>query len=154
MTGVPPEAFPQTPAAAPSPAVSLPTSPSATSAKGLPDDAIWVITHAGPSGPELPEESARTRKGWPTSAVRSLDPRPSAVPTDKLEQEMGKFLGSMGRLFDQAERPEQVRRGLRLEEIELAIEIGAEGEVRLVGVAGAKASGKGAIKLTFRRVAA
>jgi hypothetical protein len=39
-----------------------------------------------------------------------------------------------------------------LDEIELSVEIGAEGEIRLIG-SGAKANGKGAIKLKFKRVA-
>lgn len=117
------------------------------------DRAIWVITHSAPGGPELPEGSSRTSKGWPSSSShqRYVEPRASSVSTDKLEREMGKFLGAMGRVFDQAQAQAQKRQGLCLAEIELAVEIGAEGEVRLVGVAGGKATGRGAITLTFRR---
>ncbi len=64
---------------------------------------------------------------------------------------MGQFINAMGRIFDQAESQTQKREGLRLDEIELSVEIGAEGEVRLMGMGGAKTYGQGAITLTFRR---
>ena len=73
-----------------------------------------------------------------------------------LECQMAGFLGMVGRLFQQAD--EQIKRNqpchgtppsVQLSEIELSVEIGAKGEVKLV--AGGEASGKGAIKLKFTR---
>ncbi|MFM7447720.1 MAG: hypothetical protein ACKO24_03865 [Leptolyngbyaceae cyanobacterium] len=74
-----------------------------------------------------------------------------------LERQMAGFLGMVGRLFQQAD--EQMRSqstlptgtppSVQLSEIELSVEIGAKGEVKLV--AGGEASGKGAIKLKFTR---
>ncbi|WP_414579668.1 hypothetical protein [Anabaena sp. CCY 9402-a] len=61
---------------------------------------------------------------------------------------MTHFLEVVGRLFNRAEQ--QANGGMQLDEIELSVEISAEGEVKLIGN-GAKAGGKGAIKLVFRR---
>ncbi|MBD2625813.1 Pepco domain-containing protein [Trichormus variabilis] len=72
------------------------------------------------------------------------------VSTQKLEQEMTHFLQVVGRLFNSAEQQAKVNSGMQLAEIELSVEISGEGEVKLIGN-GAKASGKGAIKLTFKR---
>ncbi len=41
--------------------------------------------------------------------------------------------------------------GFQLDEIELTIEISGEGEIKLWGVGGGKAGGKGAIALKFKR---
>jgi hypothetical protein len=72
------------------------------------------------------------------------------VSTQKLEQEMTHFLEVVGRLFKSAEQQAKVDSGMQLAEIELSVEISGEGEVKLIGN-GAKASGKGGIKLTFKR---
>ena len=121
------------------------------------EDTIWVVTsHSSPAapGPNLPEGTLRTGKGIHSSHQRFIEPRPQKVSTQKLEQRMGQFLKAMGRVFDQAEQQAkqvQKRDGLRLEEIELSVEIGAEGEVRLMGMGSARTGGSGAITLTFRR---
>jgi hypothetical protein len=66
---------------------------------------------------------------------------------------MVSFLSLVGRLFQQADQqmqsPSGSQPGIQLSEIELSVEIGAKGEVKLV--AGGEASGKGAIKLKFTR---
>ena len=51
----------------------------------------------------------------------------------------------------EAEKEAKKTAGMCLDEIELSVEIGAEGELRLIG-SGAKATGKSAIKLKFKRV--
>lgn len=67
-----------------------------------------------------------------------------------IEEKMSAFLRMMSQVFRQAEQETHKTAGMSLEEIELSLEIGAEGEVRLIG-SGAKTSGKGAIKLKFKR---
>lgn len=74
----------------------------------------------------------------------------SRLKVAELEQKMSGFLGMVSRIFRTAEQETQKTAGLSLNEIELSVEIGAEGEIRLIG-SGAKASGKGAIKLKFTR---
>ena len=74
-----------------------------------------------------------------------------------LERQMAGFLGMVGRLFQQADQQMQSQltsssetpASVQLSEIELSVEIGAKGEVKLV--AGGEVSGKGAIKLKFTR---
>jgi hypothetical protein len=56
------------------------------------------------------------------------------------------LLQVVGDVFDQASR----QSGLQLDEIELAVEINAEGQVSLLGNGG-KLADKGAIKLKFKR---
>ena len=76
-----------------------------------------------------------------------------------LERQMAGFLGMVGRLFQQADQqmqaqsvsPQGTSSNVQLSEIELSVEIGAKGEVKLV--AGGEVSGKGAIKLKFARPA-
>jgi hypothetical protein len=81
-----------------------------------------------------------------------------------LEQKMSHFLQMVGRLFRQAERQAQQEQTaqlaqtgaiaasqLRLDEVELSVEITAGGEIKLIA-GGAKADAKGAIKLKFKRV--
>ncbi|MBD2203806.1 hypothetical protein H6G33_21640 [Calothrix sp. FACHB-1219] len=124
-----------------------------------PADSIWIVTDDTPQI-AIPDNnqggnfrginrSDETRETTGSKGVTDAVP----VSAQKLEQEMTKFLGVVGRLFNQAEQHTQVKSGMQLEEIELSIEISGEGEVKLIG-SGAKASGKGAIKLTFKRQAA
>jgi hypothetical protein len=59
----------------------------------------------------------------------------------------------VGLVFDQAERQveqQQPERRLHLEEIELTVEVNAEGQLGILG-SGGKAGGKGGIKLKFTR---
>lgn len=63
---------------------------------------------------------------------------------------MTHFLKVVGSLFSQAEQQAKVNSRMQLDEIELSVEISAEGEVKLIGN-GAKAGTKGAIKLKFKR---
>ncbi len=105
------------------------------------EETIWVVTsNAQPPapGPSLPEGTLRTGKGIHSAHQRFVEPSAQPVSTKKLEQRMGQFINAMGRIFDQAESQTQKREGLRLDEIELSVEIGAEGEVRLMGMGGAK----------------
>lgn len=121
-----------------------------------PSDSIWIVTDDTPQisipegvrggisrGGDWGEETRETTgtKGT-TDAVK--------ISAQKLEQEMTHFLQVVGRLFNHAEQQAKVNSGMQLEEIELSVEISGEGEVKLIG-SGAKASGKGAIKLTFKR---
>jgi hypothetical protein len=69
------------------------------------------------------------------------------------EAKMSGFLQMVSRIFSSAEQEAKKTAGMSLDEIELSVEIGAEGEIRLIG-SGVKATGKGAIKLKFKRQAA
>lgn len=119
-------------------------------------DAIWIVTDEPQisipdgtrggigRGSDWGEETGREYSGSKGvgDAVR--------VSAQKLEQEMTHFLQVVGTLFKNAENQAKVNSGMQLSEIELSVEISGEGQVKLIGN-GAKAGGKGAIKLTFKR---
>lgn len=119
-------------------------------------DTIWIVTDDTPQitlpdgarggsdrGRDWGEEVETTsRKGF-GDAVK--------VSAEKLEQEMTLFLQVVGRVFYCAEQQANTKSGLQLDEIELSVEISGEGEVKLIG-SGAKAAGKGGIKLKFKRI--
>ncbi len=102
--------------------------------------------------PEGVKGGTNTRGSWGDEPTRDTNNKVVGdavkVSADKLEQNMTSFLQVVGRLFSRAEQ--QANSQMQLEEIELSVEINGEGEVKLIG-SGVKASGKGAIKLTFKR---
>ena len=73
------------------------------------------------------------------------------LSSQDLEKKMSSFLEMVGRVFSAAEKDAKKTAGMCLDEIELSAEIGIEGEIRFIG-SGAKANGKSAIKLKFKRV--
>lgn len=121
-------------------------------------DTIWIVTEDTPS--MIPSEgwkgstvsyptwSDEVQQDAPTHKISTSKGVP--VSAQHLEAEMSRFLAMVGRLFHRAERQAASHSGLQLEEVELAVEITAEGQVRLIGN-GAKAGGKGAITLKFKR---
>lgn len=117
-------------------------------------ETIWIVTDDKPQTPirdgrkgvYLPEDDWGSEVDSEYSTSKDVIP----VSTRKLEQKMARFLQSVGRLFNQAEKQSQTQPGMLLDEIELSVEIGADGEIKLIG-SGAKANAKGAIKLKFKR---
>jgi ArsR family metal-binding transcriptional regulator len=55
------------------------------------------------------------------------------ISVNKLEQEMGRFLHVVHRLFNRAEQEADKKPGMRLDEIVLSVEINGEGKVSLIG---------------------
>ncbi|MEO0836192.1 MAG: hypothetical protein AAFY16_09435 [Cyanobacteria bacterium J06642_3] len=108
---------------------------------------IWIITGetsgsrdasddtGGVLGNELPE----------TQATVSGTRKP--VEVEKLKREMRGFLQAMREMLDEAEPPDSK---MQLDEVELSVEINAEGQVSLLGVGG-KAGGKGGMTFKFKR---
>ncbi|BCL34847.1 hypothetical protein [Nostoc sp. MS1] len=117
---------------------------------------IWIVTDDTPeiSLPDGTKGGVNNKRGWredvPTDTTSRGVGDAVKVSAETLEQNMTNFLQVVGRLFSRAEKQADTNSGLKLEEIELSIEISGEGEVKLIGN-GAKAGGKGAIKLTFKR---
>ncbi len=119
-----------------------------------PDPTNEIIVLVSPSE-TVPIEG---RRGWGEEirqkAVALVEVR---LDPAVLERQMAGFLGMVERLFQQADQQMQAQSSsppgtppsVQLSEIELSVEIGAKGEVKLV--AGGEASGKGAIKLKFTR---
>ena len=120
------------------------------------DEFVWVVV-----GDEPSEQPVVRGKGgmFDDTAAKVAGKFAAArrISVVELEQKMSQFLGMVGRLFRQAEQQANLTAGqsektshLRLDEVEMSIEITAGGEVKLI--AGGKAETKGSIKLKFKRV--
>ncbi len=122
-------------------------------------NSIWIVTDDTPQI-SLPDgtKGGNTRGGGWGEETRIPDTKglenSVQVDAEKLEQEMSRFLLVLDKVFTRAEQQTQAKSGnksgMQLDEIELSVEINGEGQVKLLG-SGAKAGGKGGIKLTFRR---
>ncbi len=104
------------------------------------EDTIVIIT----SDVAAPVEGVR---GWPEEVRGRL--KEVELDASDLERKMASFLQMVARLFQQAEQQVVPRSRMQLDEVELSVEIGGKGEIKLV--AGGEVSGKGAIKLKFKR---
>jgi hypothetical protein len=123
------------------------------------EDATYEMITIAVESYEDENQATEVPKANTRGLVSQLLPNKNAVKQDTtqvnvrdLEQKMSGFLGMVGRVFSSAEKEAKKTAGMCLDEIELSVEIGAEGEIRLIG-SGAKANGKSAIKLKFKRVA-
>jgi hypothetical protein len=98
----------------------------------------------------LVEDSSAGEKGFWGDAQNALGRlREVKLSPDLLERNMLAFLKIVGNLFRQADTVIGQEADLRLDEVNLSVEISTEGEIKLV--AGGKAAGKGAIILKFKR---
>jgi hypothetical protein len=116
-------------------------------------ETMWVIVDETPQTPQEDGSKDATFRGNPwtksvTSAVGAT--KAVQVSTQKLEAEMTKFLQIVSKLFSRAEKQVNPQSGLKLDEIEVSVEINGEGEVKLLGTGG-KAGTKGGITLRFKR---
>ena len=114
---------------------------------------IWIITgetHAQEITAGARDSSRDTGGllGSETAEVTEVvTPERKAVEVEKLKQEMKGFLQAMREMLDEADPPDSK---MRLDEVELSVEINGEGQVSLFGVGG-KAGGKGGMTFKFKR---
>ena len=112
---------------------------------------IWIIT--GESDRQETPTGARSssdiggRLGEQKSSPEVAATERSQVDVSKLKLEMQGFLKAMREMLDEADLPSAK---IRLDEVELSVEINGEGQVSLFGVGG-KAGGKGAMTFKFKR---
>lgn len=112
----------------------------------MPDDYIVIVTEEEEEV-SVPIEGQR---GWGEEVRKRISGlKEVRLPVAQLEQNMTQFLHLIRRLFKQVDQEIGAESGMKLDEVELSVEISGEGEVKLV--AGGKAAGKGAIKLKFTR---
>lgn len=91
------------------------------------------------------------QRGWGEEVRKRISNlKEVRLPVAQLEQNMTQFLRLIGRLFKQVDQEIGSESGMKLDEVELSVEISGEGEVKLV--AGGKAAGKGAIKLKIHAI--
>ncbi|MBD0302015.1 MAG: hypothetical protein ICV85_07470 [Tolypothrix sp. T3-bin4] len=120
------------------------------------DDGIWIVTDETPqiAIPDGAKGGSGNTRGWGDETIRESTGSKGVgdavkVSAQTLEQNMTHFLKVVGSLFSQAQQQAKVN-SMQLDEIELSVEISADGEVKLIG-SGVKAGSKGAIKLKFKR---
>jgi hypothetical protein len=90
--------------------------------------------------------------GCPTSAtVSGEELKEGRVKAETLAAQMSQFVRVIGRVFADAQKQINPDAGLQLDEVKLAVDISAKGEIKLLGT-GIETSGKGAIELKFKRV--
>ena len=112
---------------------------------------IWIIT--GESDRQETPTGARSssdiggRLGEQKSSPEVAATERSQVDVSKLKLEMQGFLKAMREMLDEADLPSAK---IRLDEVELSVEINGEGQVSLFGIGG-KAGGKGAMTFKFKR---
>ncbi len=82
---------------------------------------------------------------WGDGAKGLSDPQ--FVPASVLKANMEDFIAILEEALDQADKPESK---IRLDEIELTVEITGEGKINLLG-SGTTVGGKGAVTLKFKR---
>lgn len=112
----------------------------------MPEEYLVIVTD------ETAEVSApiEGQRGWREEVQKQISSfKEVRLPVAQLEQNMNQFLHLIGRLFKQVDQQIGSESDMKLDEVELSVEISGEGEVKLV--AGGKAAGKGAIKLKFTR---
>ena len=114
-------------------------------------ETIWIITE------EIAEEEEDSSKGGVSHNPHHPQPRQKGVvhrsvqvSVKKVEAKMAEFLYIMGGLLDRVRKQVPDSSEMQLDEVELAVEISGEGEVKLLGTGG-KAGTKGAITLKFKR---
>jgi len=117
------------------------------------NEMITIAVESYENEPRLNESPVSNPRGWfnEDQPNKNIVRAEKTISVQELEQKMSGFLGMVSRLFSSAEKEAKKSSGMCLDEIELSVEIGAEGEIRLIG-SGIKANGKGAIKLKFKRV--
>ncbi len=120
------------------------------------EKSIWLITE---ETEEIVEEEVRGGKwGRDTGAdyddpyadrevIKKIHRKRTQLKSSDLKRNMSEFLEVVEEAFEKAEKPSS---RMRLEELELAVEINGEAEVSLLG-SGGKAGTKGAITLKFKR---
>lgn len=109
---------------------------------------IWIIT--GDSDLQKTPTGARSSRDTGGKIGESAEvaaTERSQVDVSKLKLEMQGFLKAMREMLDEADPPSAK---IRLDEVELSVEINGEGQVSLFGVGG-KAGGKGAMTFKFKR---
>jgi hypothetical protein len=114
---------------------------------------IWILTGCSlPDSKDLGEKhgyDTGANYGWLVdeshSKTENLTGLYSYINTETLKQGLTEFLDALGEVFSQVNLQKSQ---IHLNEIEVSVEIGAEGRLALLG-SGIKAGNKGSLKLKF-----
>jgi hypothetical protein len=116
------------------------------------DDVIWIVTDDEPL--VVVPSGGRDQQGSnpfddEVEPTERSGRRAIPVKVEKLEAGVTDFLQLVGRVFRRAKQTAGDLGGMELDEIELSVEVNAEGQLSLLG-SGSKLGGKGAITLKFK----
>ncbi len=92
-------------------------------------------------------QKAKGKEDEETTLTEVAGLKRTEVELEKVKREMKGFIAAMREILDEADPPNSK---MRLEEVELSVEVNGEGKVSLLGIGG-KAGGKGAMTLKFKR---
>jgi hypothetical protein len=73
-----------------------------------------------------------------------------SIDAEKLKTKMSSFIRLVTLVVNESQEVVDKKSGMQLEELKLIVEISGEGEFKILGT-GAKAGGKGALELVFKR---
>lgn len=112
---------------------------------------LWIVT-AEPAkttvtGEKSPDGYSPIYGDEPNTTPETQRHR-TPVKTEGLKRQMREFVGSVEEIFDEAEHNNTK---IQLDEIELTVEVNAEGEVSLWGLGGTSVGGSAAMTLKFSR---
>jgi hypothetical protein len=111
---------------------------------------LWIITEVEPDRTDVKRGGRSSDDIGPSfgNTLSETQPTRKRVPIDAaaLKTQMNGLLQIVGEVFDHA----QQQTGLQLNEVELSVEINAEGQVSILGNGG-KLANKGGITLKFKR---
>ena len=111
------------------------------------ESTLWIVAEAEPDAVEGERATRDTGGGYGqklVEKVKTLERKRIPIDAVALKAQMNGLLKVVGELFEQAEN----QTGMKLNEVELSVEINAEGKVSLVGTGGSL-SNKGGITLKF-----
>ena len=114
------------------------------------DNSIWIVVEDAPEASETDEKSDRENPANLETQVSQKSTRSVRMSTAILQNRMSEFFQVLGGIFQQADRELPPKMTMQLEEVQLSIDITAEGEVKLLGTGG-KIGSQGAIGLKFKR---
>ncbi|MEM8637711.1 MAG: hypothetical protein AAGG51_02675 [Cyanobacteria bacterium P01_G01_bin.54] len=103
------------------------------------NEQIWIVTAAEPVAGSKGGNPYHSRSG--AAVAKAVQ-----VSVGALQNNMSRFIQLVGSIFQQAETVA----GMELDEVKLAVDVTADGDVKLMG-SGVGLEGKGAIELTFKR---
>ncbi|PZO39637.1 MAG: hypothetical protein DCF19_13725 [Pseudanabaena frigida] len=117
------------------------------------NEELWIVTASDRQESQSGQKTVAFSPPNPTRSGATVSGeaiKESRVKAENLAAQMSQFVRVIGRVFADAQKQIDPQAGLQLDEIKLAVDISAKGEIKLLGT-GIETSGKGAIELKFKR---
>ena len=121
--------------------------------EAMSDGMISLITYTSGEGSDavskgvLSDAVAGTPRSGSAGASKGIGS--VQVSAQTIQRELTKLMKSMGSALGQARQDAGDLAGMELQEVELSVQISAEGKVSLMGIGGTQAGASGAITLKF-----